>query len=235
VPDTNGRSGRNQGRLDPRTNSHCHCGACRDRQPPVVRRCLPRSRRYQSPGVRKVAPRATPDLAHVQRVSYTSSALTSRSCFTASFAMPASSASVATMPVGCVVSSLSARARGVIAARSASTSIASPTLVGDECHDHPLAARHRDDGGVGAVEGFDQQHLEAGLNETDDGCRDRLGAGVVGDAAGPRRVLIDALRYDVHRALQYRGGSILFRKALAEVHPLMRAASADISSKIVTA
>ena len=110
-------------------------------------------------------------------------------------------------------------------------------------HRAPLAARHRDDGGVGVVERLDQQHLGAGLDEPEDRRGDglggadghqHLGVGVVvgaevalalrGDRFPQRRdaqagrVLVDALGDRVLGDLEHRGRPVLVGEALAQIH-----------------
>ena len=118
---------------------------------------------------------------------------------------------------------------------------AAPVL--DQRHRTPLAAGHRDDGGVRVVERLDQQHLGARFDEPEDRRGDglggadgdqHLGVGVVlgaevafalrGDRLAQRRdakagrVLVDALGDGVLGDLEHRGRPVLVGEALAEVH-----------------
>ena len=148
------------------------------------------------------------------------------------------------MPVGlCGELTISARVRGGDGLAQRVHVDREPASVGDQWHGHAVTACHRDDGGVGVVERFDQQHLGARLDQADHGRRDglggahgdqHLGVGVVGDAevplalgrdrlaqrldARPRWVLVDAVGDRVLGGLQHRGGTVLVGKALPQIH-----------------
>ena len=94
------------------------------------------------------------------------------------------------MPVGlCGELTISALVFGVTARRSPSTSMREAAAVLHQRHGAPLAAGHRDDGGVGVVERLDQQHLRAGFDEPEDRRGDGLGGADGHQHLGVRVVL----------------------------------------------
>ena len=148
------------------------------------------------------------------------------------------------MPVGlCGELTINALVLGVTALPQPVDVDGEAAAVWHQRHGAPLAAGHRDDGGVGVVERLDQQHLRAGFDEPEDrrgdglggadgdqhlGVRVVLGAEVAlalrGDRLAQRRdaeagrVLVDALGDRVLGDLEHRGRPVLVGEALAEVH-----------------
>ena len=115
--------------------------------------------------------------------------------------------------------------------------------VGHQRHHDPLGAGHRHHRRVGVVERLDQDHLGAGLDQTEHGRGDRLGGAdgdqhlgrrVVGDVVLPlalsgdrlpqrrnadaRRVLVDAVGDGVLGGLEHGRRAVLVGESLAQVH-----------------
>jgi hypothetical protein len=115
--------------------------------------------------------------------------------------------------------------------------------VRDQWHDDPFAAGYRHHRGIGVVERLDQDDLGAGLDQSENRGRDRLGGSyrdqylgrrVVVDAVLPlplsrdrfpqrrdtdaRRVLVEALGDGVLGGLEHRRRAVLVGEPLAEVH-----------------